>query len=70
VDGDGHLFGGEGEVAGEELPRPGDALALEVIVEGEVAQHLEEGVVDVGAADLLDVGGAQAFLAAGGAGEL
>ena len=56
-------------LGGEELPGPVDGLALEVIAEAEVAQHLEEGVVIGGAADVLDVAGAEAFLAGGGAGE-
>ena len=44
-----------------------DRLALEVVAEGEVAEHLEEGVVVRGAADVLDVAGAEALLAGGGA---
>jgi hypothetical protein len=46
-----HPFG-----AGEKFPGPGDGLVLEVIAEGEVAQHLEIGAVAVGLADVLDVG--------------
>ena len=46
-----------------------DGLALEIIAEAEVAQHLEEGVVIGGAADVVDVAGPQAFLAGGGPGE-
>ena len=57
-------------LAGEELPGPVDRFALEVVAEAEVAQHLEEGVVVGGAADVVDVAGAEAFLAGGGAGEL
>ncbi len=30
---------------GQQLPRPGDGLALEVVAEGPVAQHFEERVV-------------------------
>ena len=56
-------------LGGEELPRPVDGLALEVVAEAEVAQHLEEGVVIGGAADVVDVAGAEALLAGGGAGE-
>ena len=37
--------GGQLQDLGEELPGPGDGLALEVVVEREVAQHLEERVV-------------------------
>ena len=57
-------------LAGEELPRPVDRLPLEVVAEAEVAQHLEEGVMVGGAADVVDVAGAEAFLAGGGAGEI
>ena len=49
--------------AGEELPAPGDGLVLEVVAEGEVAQHLEEGAVARGLADVVDVAGADALLA-------
>ena len=48
---------------GQELPGPGDGFLLEVITEGEVAQHLEEGAVAVGVADVVDVAGADALLA-------
>src|SRR6266571_1232360 len=50
-------------------PFPGvlDRFLFEVVAEGEVAQHLEEGVVPGGVADLLEVivlaAGANAFLA-------
>src|SRR5690606_20276028 len=50
--------------AGEELPGPRNDLGLEVVTEGEVAQHLEEGAVTGGLADLFDVEGADALLAA------
>ena len=42
-----------------------DGLVLEVIAEGEVAQHLEEGAVAGGLADVLDIAGADALLAGG-----
>ena len=38
-----------------ELPREGDRVALEVVAEGEVAEHLEEGVVPRGVAHLLEI---------------
>jgi hypothetical protein len=44
------------------------ARALEVVPEGEVAGHLEEGVVPGGDADLVDVRSADALLDAGGRG--
>ena len=56
---------------GEELPREVDGVFLEVIAEGEVAQHLEERVVASGVADVLQVvvlaAGAQRALRRGGA---
>ena len=48
--------------AGDELPGEADGLGLEVVAEGEVALHLEEGAVPGGLADLLDVEGADALL--------
>ena len=57
---------GDAEVPGQELPGPVDRLALEVVAEAPVAEHLEEGVVARRAADLLEVvvlaGDAQAAL--------
>ena len=47
----------------QELPGPVDRLALEVVAEAEVAQHLEERLVERGPADVLDVAGADALLA-------
>ena len=41
---------------GDELPGEVDRLVLEVVAEREVAEHLEEGAVPVGAADVLEVG--------------
>ena len=56
---------------GHELPGEGDRVALEVVAEGEVAEHLEEGVVPLGVAHLLEVvvlaAGADALLAGDGA---
>jgi hypothetical protein len=49
---------------GQELPREQDCLALEVVAEAEVAQHLKKGQVRQ-VADRFDVGGAQAFLHGG-----
>ena len=53
--------------ARQELPAPVDRFALEVIAEGEVAEHLEEGAVARGLADVFDVAGADALLAGGDA---
>ncbi len=57
-------------LARQELPGPADRVALEIVAEAEVAQHLEEGVVIGRAADVVDVAGAEAFLAGRGPGEL
>ena len=40
---------------GQEFPGEADRLALEIVAEAEVAQHLEEGVVTRGVADVLQV---------------
>ena len=48
--------------ARQKLPRPCDGLVLEVVAEGEVAQHLEVGAVAGGLAHVLDVAGADALL--------
>ena len=62
---------GEAELAGEEVPAELDRLLLEVVAEGEVAEHLEEGVVAGGHAHVLEVvvlaAGAHALLRGGGA---
>src|SRR5262249_36275783 len=57
VDEDGGLEAvlGEAEVPGEELPAELDGVFLEVIAEGEIAQHLEEGVVPGGASHVLEI---------------
>ena len=67
VDGDVQLILGDGHplVAGQELPCPGNDLFLEVILEGEVAQHLKEGAVAGSDAHALDIRGADALLAGG-----
>ena len=49
--------------AGEELPRPGDRLMLEVVAEREVAEHLKEGAVARGVTDVVDIARADALLA-------
>jgi len=49
--------------AGQELPAPGDGLMLEVVAEGEIAQHFEIRTVAGGLAHVLDVAGADALLA-------
>ena len=57
-------LGGEAELLREELVGPGDGLALEVVAERPVAEHLEEGQVG-GVAHGVDVAGADALLDVG-----
>src|ERR1019366_10446926 len=56
---------------GDQLPGALDSFLLEVVAEAEIAQHLEEGVVAIGEADVLQVvvlaAGAHALLRRGGA---
>ena len=62
----------QAQVAGEEVPAELDRLLLEVVPEGEVAEHLEEGVVSRGHAHVLEVvvlsAGPHALLGRGRAG--
>ena len=51
-----------GDAAREQLPREGDGAFFEVVAEGEVARHLEEGSMAGGLADLFDIEGAHALL--------
>jgi hypothetical protein len=46
---------GDTEFPGQEVPGPVDGLALEVVAERPVAEHLEEGVMARGPPDLLEV---------------
>src|SRR6185437_7778446 len=56
---------------GDQLPGVGDGFLLEIIAEGEIAEHLEKGVVAIGETDVFEIvvlaAGANAFLAACGA---
>ena len=67
VDGDVDLLGVELHHLGGELPGPLAHLLLEVLAEGEVAEHLEEAQVAAVCADDVDVIGAHALLGGGGA---
>ncbi len=49
-------------LAGQELPGPGNRFFLEIISDGEVAQHLEERMVAACLADILNIIGADTFL--------
>ena len=55
VDGRREALAGDPEVAGQEVPGAVDRVALEVVAEAEVAEHLEERVVARRPADLLEV---------------
>ncbi len=61
-----------GDVTRDEVPAPGDDLLLEVVAEAEVAHHLEEHEVALGAADVVEIvvlaAGAGALLRADGPG--
>ena len=71
-DGDPEAVLGQAHGLRQELPGVGDRVGLEVVAEGEVAEHLEEGVVARGAPDVLQVvvlaAGADALLRGRGAG--
>ena len=54
--------------ARQQAPGVGDGSLLEVVAEGEVAVHLEEGAVARGDTDVVDVIGADALLHRGGPG--
>ena len=56
-----------GDGVRQQSPGELDGVALEVVAEGEVAVHLEEGAVAGRLADLFDVSGAHALLHTGGA---
>ena len=71
IDGDEQPILGEAEFLGDQAPGKGDRLFLEIISKGEVPEHLEEGVVPGGIADVIEIvvlaAGADAFLRGGGA---
>src|SRR5690606_3754444 len=70
-DGDREAFGIEAEFLRHQPPGEGDRVVLEIVAEGEVPQHLEEGVVPRGIAHVVEVvvlaAGAHAFLGGNGA---
>ena len=71
IDGDQQPVLGEAELLGHQVPGELDRAILEIIAEREIAEHLEEGVMPRGVADILEVvvlaAGAHAFLRRGGA---
>ena len=64
--GHGQFVGWQAELPGDEIPGKFDRDVLEVVSEREVAEHLEEGVMARGVADVVEVvvlaAGADAFL--------
>ena len=70
-DGDQQAVFRQAELLGDQVPGVGNGGRLEVVAEGEIAEHLEEGVVPRGVADVVEVvvlaAGADAFLRRGGA---
>ena len=69
IDGRGQPVGRKPPLLGQQVPGKLDRAVLEIIAEREIAEHLEEGVVARGIADIVEVvvlaAGADAFLAAG-----
>src|SRR3546814_19580019 len=55
IDGRGQLFGRQTPFLGQQRPRMGDRLLLEIITEREIAHHLEESVVPRGIADIVAI---------------
>ena len=70
IDGDQQLIRGQAELLGHQVPGQLDRQILEVVAEGEVPQHLEEGVVARRVTDVLEIvvlaAGAHALLRGGG----
>ena len=71
IDGDQEFGFVQAEIAGQQFPRIGDRVFLEIVAEAEIAQHFEERMVARGVADIVQVvvlaTGADAFLRGGGA---
>src|ERR1700722_18685315 len=53
--GDAQMLLGDLQLAGDELPREADRVALEVVAEREIAEHLEKRVVTRGVPYLLEI---------------
>src|SRR5262249_39732635 len=71
IDSDHQAVGRQAELLGDQIPGELDGAILEIVAKGEVAEHLEEGVVARGVAHVVEVvvfaAGAHAFLRGGGA---
>ncbi len=46
---------GEAELLRQQLPGESDGVLLEIVAEGKIAQHLEEGVVAARVADVVEI---------------
>ena len=55
IDGDHELVLGQAPILGQQVPGQFDGAVLEIIAEGEIAQHLEEGVVTGGETDIVEI---------------
>ena len=71
IDGRRQLVLRQAEFLGDQIPGQLDGAILEIVAEREIAEHLEEGVMPRGVADIVEVvvlaAGAHAFLRGGGA---
>ncbi len=71
IDGDQQPVDRQPEFLGDQVPGELDGAVLEIVAEREVAEHLEEGVVARGVADIVEIvvlaAGAHAFLRGRGA---
>ena len=71
IDGDGKPLRRQAEFLGDQIPGELDGAILEIVAEREIAEHLEEGVMPRGVADIVEVvvlaAGAHAFLRGDGA---
>ena len=57
VDGNPELVFGKFDNFCQKFPRPWNRFFLEVVAEGEVSKHLEEGLMTCGTPDILDIAG-------------
>src|SRR5207237_10307703 len=55
IDGRGQLLLRQAELFGDEVPGELDGAILEIVAEREIAEHLEEGVMSRGVADIVEV---------------
>ena len=71
IDGRGQLVLRQTEILGDQVPGEFDRAILEIIAERKIAEHLKEGVMTRGVADIVEIvmlaAGAHAFLRGHGA---